>query len=73
MQTIGSAVIAAAGLGSRIGMGMPKCMIEIDGVTILSRLLTALRPHVPVIILSLAIERKWSLSIAQGITVMSCW
>lgn len=49
MQTIGSAVIAAAGLGSRIGMGMPKCMIEIDGVTILARLLTALRPHVPVI------------------------
>lgn len=49
MQTVRSAVIAAAGLGSRIGLGMPKCMIEIDGMTILTRLLTALRPHVSVI------------------------
>ena len=49
MQIVESAVIAAAGLGSRIGLGMPKCMIEIGGVTILERLLTALRPHVSVI------------------------
>ncbi len=49
MQIVGSAVIAAAGLGSRIGLGMPKCMIEIGGETILTRLLGALRPHVPII------------------------
>lgn len=28
-------------------MGLPKCMIEIDGQTILSRLIRLLRPHVP--------------------------
>ncbi len=49
MQNVGSAVIAAAGLGSRIGLGMPKCMMEIEGISILSRLLTALRPHVEAI------------------------
>lgn len=49
MQNIAGAVIAAAGLGSRLGLGMPKCMIEIDGRTILSRLIEALSPHVPVI------------------------
>lgn len=47
MQPIEGAVIACAGLGSRLGMGLPKCMIEIDGRTILSRLIRSLRPHVP--------------------------
>jgi choline kinase len=47
MQSIEGAVIACAGLGSRLGMGLPKCMIEVDGQTILSRLVRALRPHVP--------------------------
>ena len=49
MQDVTNAVIAAAGLGSRIGMGMPKCMIEINGMTILTRLITTLRSHFPVI------------------------
>lgn len=47
MQAVEGAVIACAGLGSRLGMGMPKCMIEIDGVTLLSRLIHALEPLVP--------------------------
>lgn len=47
MQTIEGAVIACAGLGSRLGMGMPKCMIEIDGKTILSRLIETLQSLVP--------------------------
>lgn len=47
MQALDGAVIACAGLGSRLGMGMPKCMIEIDGVTLLSRLIHALQPLVP--------------------------
>lgn len=49
MQDITGAVIAVAGLGSRIGMGMPKCMIEIGGMTILTRLINTLRPHIAVI------------------------
>jgi choline kinase len=49
MQNVASAVIAAAGSGSRLGLGMPKCMIEIDGQTIFTRLISALRPHVSVI------------------------
>jgi choline kinase len=49
MQVVTSAVIAAAGLGSRIGLGMPKCMIEIEGTTILTRLIASLRMHVSVI------------------------
>lgn len=47
MQIIEGAVIACAGLGSRLGMGMPKCMIEIDGKTLLSRLIDILEPLVP--------------------------
>lgn len=49
MQNVAGAVIAAAGMGTRIGLGMPKCMIEINGQTILTRLINSLRPHTPVI------------------------
>jgi NDP-sugar pyrophosphorylase family protein len=49
MQKIENAVIAAAGMGSRIGLGMPKCMIEINGKTILTRLIETLHKHVSVI------------------------
>ncbi|WP_423458063.1 NTP transferase domain-containing protein [Ottowia sp. VDI28] len=47
MQVIEGAVIACAGLGSRLGMGMPKCMIEVGGKTLLSRLIETLQPLVP--------------------------
>jgi len=47
MQVVEGAVIACAGLGSRLGMGMPKCMIELGGKTVLSRLIEDLRPLVP--------------------------
>lgn len=46
MRPVECAVIAAAGLGSRLGHGLPKCMLEIEGVTILERLVDALRPLV---------------------------
>lgn len=46
MSPVVNAVIAAAGLGSRLGMGMPKAMIEIDGRPLLGRLVAALSPHV---------------------------
>ncbi len=35
MQTIEHAVIAAAGLGSRLGHGKPKCLVEVGGRRIL--------------------------------------
>lgn len=47
MQSVEYAVIAAAGLGSRLGHGMPKCMLEIGGVTLLSKLIHILEPIVP--------------------------
>jgi choline kinase len=47
MYPVEGAVIACAGLGSRLGMGLPKCMIEVGGRTLLSRLIDQLRPHVP--------------------------
>lgn len=46
MPALDCAVIAAAGMGTRIGLGMPKCMIEIAGKTLLTRLIEGLRPHV---------------------------
>ena len=49
MQPIEGAVIAAAGLGSRLGMGLPKCMLEIEGKTLLTRMIEAIRPITPCI------------------------
>lgn len=46
MSAIRNAVIAAAGLGSRLGLGMPKAIIEINDKPLLGRLIEALRPHV---------------------------
>lgn len=46
MQAVEHAVIAAAGLGSRLGHGMPKCMIELGGQTLITRLITSLKEHV---------------------------
>jgi len=39
MSTVGHAVIAAAGLGSRLGHGKPKCLVRINGVSVLSHLM----------------------------------
>lgn len=46
MQNVRSAVIAAAGMGTRIGLGIPKCMINVNGKTILSRLIQTLEQYV---------------------------
>jgi choline kinase len=46
------AVIAAAGLGSRLGQGRPKCLVEVHGRTILSQQLDLLRdvPDVRIVV-----------------------
>jgi choline kinase len=46
MQHVESAVIAAAGLGSRLGLGHPKCMLEIGGVSLLTRMVLMLESRV---------------------------
>ena len=46
MQAVEHAVIAAAGLGSRLGHGLPKCMLELGGMPLLSRLINTLQRHV---------------------------
>lgn len=46
MQSVECAVIAAAGLGSRLGHGIPKCMLEMSGSTLLSKLIHSLEPLV---------------------------
>lgn len=42
MSTIKHAVIAAAGLGSRLGMGCPKCLIKINEIPLIAYLLKLL-------------------------------
>ena len=46
MQPVENAVIAAAGLGSRLGFGQPKCMLEFGGITLLTRMIRMLELHV---------------------------
>lgn len=46
------AVISAAGLGSRLGMDMPKCLVSVLGVTVVERMLALLHdiPDVRVVV-----------------------
>jgi choline kinase len=39
LQTIKTAVISAAGVGSRLGLNRPKCLIEIDNITLIGNIL----------------------------------
>lgn len=43
MQPVKYAVIAAAGMGVRLGLGRPKCLIEVEGKTLLAHLLLGLQ------------------------------
>ena len=46
MQTVTHAIVAAAGIGSRLGHGKPKCLVEVAGRRIIEYQLEVLR-HVP--------------------------
>lgn len=52
MSLVKHAVIAAAGLGSRLGRGHPKCLLDIRGLTVLERQLRLLAdiPDVRVVV-----------------------
>lgn len=52
MPTVDLAVIAAAGLGSRLGAEVPKCLVRIDGVSIIERQLELLSevPEIRVVV-----------------------
>lgn len=41
-HVVGTAIIAVAGLGSRLGHGIPKCLLKIAGKTLLQRVLELL-------------------------------
>ena len=43
MQNVKHAIIACAGYGSRLGLNKPKCLVEINGRTLLSYLLEILK------------------------------
>jgi choline kinase len=52
MPSVELAVIAAAGLGSRLGAEVPKCLVPIDGVSIIERQLKLLQnvPEIRVVV-----------------------
>ena len=52
MPSIEHAVIAAAGIGSRLGHGIPKCLVEIAGTTLIANQLSLLAgvPDVRVVV-----------------------
>lgn len=52
MSSLEYAIIAAAGLGSRLGHGIPKCLVEIGGRAIIERQLEALSaiPYVRIVV-----------------------
>jgi CTP:molybdopterin cytidylyltransferase MocA len=50
MSPVKNAVIAAAGLGSRLGLGMPKCMIPINKIPILARMIRMLEGYVDTVV-----------------------
>jgi choline kinase len=52
VSSVAHAVIAAAGLGSRLGWGSPKCLIDLAGETLLARQLRLLKdvPDVRIVV-----------------------
>lgn len=52
MSVVEHVVIAAAGLGSRLGHGKPKCLVQVEGVSVLAHLMYLVRdvPDVRVVV-----------------------
>lgn len=66
MSAVEHAVIAAAGLGSRLGLGKPKCLLEIGGISLLARQL-ALLESVPDVRIVVGFEEEVVMSAALAI------
>lgn len=52
MQAIENVIIAAAGRGKRLGHGMPKCLVNVNGIPIINYLLYLVRdiPNVRIVV-----------------------
>lgn len=66
MSSVAHAVIAAAGLGSRLGRGHPKCLLEFKGTTILERQLRLLE-HVEDVRIVVGFEEQQVIEAARAI------
>ena len=66
MPVVEHAVIAAAGLGSRLGLGRPKCLLELGGKTLLAHQL-ALLAHVPDVRIVVGFEEHQVMEAASAI------
>jgi len=64
MQTVEYAVIAVAGLGSRLGLGKPKCLVEIGGYPIIEYQLKMLK-DIPNIRLVVGFEEHEVIKVAR--------
>lgn len=58
MSDTRTAVILAAGDGSRLGLNLPKCLIDINGKTVIERLYEILDPYVDTIVLVLGYKAE---------------
>jgi choline kinase len=66
MSPVKNAVIAAAGLGSRLGLGMPKCMISIDKIPILTRMHRMLSEYVETIVVVVGYREELIIEYCQN-------
>jgi 2-C-methyl-D-erythritol 4-phosphate cytidylyltransferase len=60
-----SVIIPAAGTGSRMGAGVPKPFLELDGVSILQRTLTRFNKPSTVLEIILAVSPQWDENVQE--------
>ena len=68
-----AAIIAAAGMGHRLGAQLPKALVQLDGVTLLERAFTALSPAVDEIIITAppGFEDQYRAIVGESATVIT--